>query len=58
MDKKEILAKLQKLRLGQTFKVKTDLERKSALNLAFAIGILITTRARKRGGFTVTRLPE
>ncbi len=53
-----MLAKLKKLRLGQTFKVKTDLERKSALNIAFVLGITITTRARKRGGFTVTRLPS
>jgi hypothetical protein len=46
------------LRIGQSFHVKTESERTQVLNIANIVGKRISTRARKRGGFTVTRLPE
>lgn len=55
-----IVRRIKTLRIGQSFAVKTESERVQALNIAKILGLRIATRARdnKRGGFTVTRLPE
>lgn len=55
-DAKAIL----KLRIGQSFQVATETARQNVLRSAKLLGVRIVTRARngKRGGFTVTRLPE
>jgi hypothetical protein len=54
----DLIERIKKLRLGQTFVVRTDTDRQRATQIAKAQGKLVSTRARKRGGFTVTRLPE
>jgi hypothetical protein len=50
--------RLKNLRIGKTFRVMTDAERQTVLREAKTLGLLIHTRPSKRGGFTVTRLPE
>ena len=50
--------RVKTLRIGKSFCVKTESERTQALNVAKVLGLRIATRERKRGGFTVTRLPE
>jgi hypothetical protein len=50
--------RIKVLKVGRSFNVKTESERTQALNVANILGRRIITRARKRGGFTVTRLPE
>lgn len=52
------LDRLKKLRIGQYFRVKTVAAREAILRDAKTLGINIHTRPSKRGGFTVTRLPE
>lgn len=53
-----LIDRIKRLRLGQTFIVQTETERQKATQIALAQGRLVSTRKRKRGGFTVTRLPE
>lgn len=49
---------VKRLRIGQSFNIKTESERTQVLNIAAILDLRIATRKRKRGGFTVTRLPE
>jgi hypothetical protein len=53
-----LIDRIKSLRIGKSFSVITESERVQALNVAKALGRRIVTKARKRGGFTVTRLPE
>ncbi len=53
-----LLDRITKLRIGQSFAVKTEAERQKASQIANHQGKEVHTRKRKRGGFTVTRLPE
>lgn len=53
-----LTARIKSLRIGRSFAVKSESERTQVLNIAKILGLRIITRARKRGGFTVTRLPE
>jgi hypothetical protein len=50
--------RVKSLRIGQSFVVKTHKERQKVLDDARELLIRVVTRERKRGGFTVTRLPE
>ena len=50
--------RIKVLKVGRSFNVKTESERTQALNVANILGRRIITLARKRGGFTVTRLPS
>lgn len=50
--------KIQRLRIGKSFRVENGNDRKEALKIASILGIILATRESKRGGFTVTRLPE
>jgi hypothetical protein len=50
--------RVKSLRIGQSFHVKTESERTQVLNTAKILALRIITRARKRGGFTVIRLPD
>jgi hypothetical protein len=54
----ELLKRLKQLRIGSTLRIKTKTERETVLRIAKVLGLLIHTRPSKRGGFTVTRLPE
>jgi hypothetical protein len=53
-----LIDRIKSLRIGKSFSVVTESERVQVLNAAKALGRRIVTKARKRGGFTVTRLPE
>ena len=49
---------IKALRIGQSFNILTESQRVQVLNIAKILGLRIVTKARKVGGFTVTRLPE
>jgi len=50
--------RVKALRIGHSFKVETHEDRQKVLDEARKLLVRIVTRKRKRGGFTVTRLPE
>lgn len=60
VNSETISAKVKKLRIGKSFRVPNDLMRRYALTAARVLNIKLHTSASngKRGGFTVTRLPE
>ena len=53
-----LIDRIKTLRIGRSFRVTSESERTQVLNAAKVLGRKVTTRASKRGGFTVTRLPE
>lgn len=50
--------RIKSLRIGRSFKVDTHEDRQKVLDEARKLFVRVVTRKRKRGGFTVTRLPE
>lgn len=54
----DLIERINKLRIGQSFRVKTEAERQKASQIAKHQGKLVHTRKHKRGGFAVVRLPE
>jgi hypothetical protein len=50
--------RIKALRIGRSFKVDTHEDRQRVLDEARRLLVRVVTRKRKRGGFTVMRLPE
>lgn len=57
MNGDEITARVKALKVGHSFTVDDDAQRRAALNAARVLSLRIVTRKAKNG-FTVTRLPE
>jgi hypothetical protein len=52
----DLIKKLRALRVGRSFYVSTDAERKRVLVAAQYAGIRIVTRVSRKGGFNCTRM--
>ena len=54
----DVADRVRNLRIGQSFNVTTDRERRDAPVAGQVLGKRLATRYRKTGGYTVTALPE
>ena len=55
-DFKALQSKIKKLKVGQSFLVEGETERKRALEIAKVLALALTSRPNGKGGFRITRL--